>query len=548
MAHQNNVPFVRKAFAQAASMGTPREDPRAAGGSAAGFDTTSRRRARSQGRVRRAAGMGTSRWDPELPEGCGVHRRVRVRREGVRPSGGYRERLDGIQELPEWFWEGLKHLSGDAFAPAQQGHGGPDTSRHYSLWLSPGRFVQLQRRGGKQNRELREEAAKCAEATMKPKERAKYSPQDTMRIPRDPRRGRSESAWLRHNKKYTELGGVFTPGSGTGRNTQPTERMTGGQSYPKDFVGFTKNAARVVRTVNEQFSGNPALLPVFSDDDSKIILVSTPAPTPEEEALCGAGGIGKWLEEKLHPRVLAAFKNLGPPPFVLGRFPEAISSYAQYRLIQAWDKVQALQPAYDHGESQRSSSPALHLGVWEHYGTRPIITGDSRQIRAPTKRREALVDALHELCSVIKQFIVPKLRAIVDWYLPGHEWIWEAMHQRIQKYLGHELAKYPNFDFGGVITMVACKEGGSEKIHIDWFDSPNLFAFTTGVGDFVGANLCTLQLGGQSYLNAGSPDLPSQYALVHGVVHASTTSRACNDLLPLISTTLGVLMHKPTCL
>ncbi|KAJ6623607.1 hypothetical protein B0H10DRAFT_1716178, partial [Mycena sp. CBHHK59/15] len=62
----------------------------------------------------------------------------------------------------------------------------------------------------------------------------------------------------------------------------------------------------------------------------------------------------------------------------------------------------------------------------------------------------------------------------------------------------------PNFDFGGAITTVACKEGGSEKIHIDWFDSPNLFAFTTSVGDFVGANLCMPQLGGQMVSKPGS--------------------------------------------
>jgi len=65
------------------------------------------------------------------------------------------------------------------------------------------------------------------------------------------------------------------------------------------------------------------------------------------------------------------------------------------------------------------------------------------------------------------------------------------MHARILKYLGRDLAKYPNFDFGGVITTFAVKEGGSEKIHIDWFDNMNMFAWVTAVGDFVGANFCS---------------------------------------------------------
>ncbi|KAJ6521873.1 hypothetical protein B0H19DRAFT_1277568 [Mycena capillaripes] len=253
--------------------------------------------------------------------------------------------------------------------------------------------------------------------------------------------------------------------------------MTKGKSYPQEFTGFTKNAAMVVRIIGQKFPGNPADLPIFSNDDSKAVLVSSPPPTLEDEALSGVGGIAKWLEAKLCARVQAAFEKLGPPPFDVGRFPDVISNYAQYRLLQAWERVQALKPAYGAAEAQRSSSPALHLGVWERYTKKPIITGDSRQIDAPCERRQELVDALHDLCGVIKQFIVPKLRAIIDWYYPGQEWIWEAMHQRILKHLGRQLAEYPNFDFGGVITTVACKEGGSEKIHLDWFDNLNLFAW-----------------------------------------------------------------------
>lgn len=78
------------------------------------------------------------------------------------------------------------------------------------------------------------------------------------------------------------------------------------------------------------------------------------------------------------------------------------------------------------------------------------------------------------------------------------------MHQRIVKHLKRDLVKYPNFDFGGVITTIAIKEGGSERIHVDWFDNLNHLAWVTAIGDFEGANFCAPQLGGQIACKPGS--------------------------------------------
>ncbi|KAJ7263254.1 hypothetical protein B0H12DRAFT_298331 [Mycena haematopus] len=359
-------------------------------------------------------------------------------------------------------------------------------------------------RGGQLNRDLREQVEQEAQrkAHSPFKQKIKPSVTDTSWKPRDPRRGRSDAALKEHKRKYTTPGGAYDNGQRYWLNQ--TEMVTKGDSYPRDFVGFAKDAAKVIRIVGEKFPGNQANLPIFSTDDSKVILVSGPPPTSEEEALCGVGGIGKWLERRLSPRVCSAFETVGPPPFDVGRFPNVISSRAQFRLLEAWDRVQALKPVYGLRESQRSSSPALHLGVWERYTKEPIVTGDSRQADAPCDRRQELVEALHDLCGVIKQFVIPRLRAILEWYYPGQEWIWEAMHRRILKHLGSELAEHPNFDFGGIITTVACKEGGSEKIHLDWFDNLNIFAWVTAIGDFEGANFCTPQLGGQMVSKPGS--------------------------------------------
>ncbi|KAJ7488550.1 hypothetical protein B0H11DRAFT_2012988 [Mycena galericulata] len=350
-------------------------------------------------------------------------------------------------------------------------------------------------RGGKW-KQVTQDVEAAAKKGLKP--RIKHS---TSEKPRDPRRGRSEEAFKKHRQKYTSPGGAFD--NGQNYWLQQIETVTVA-SYPTHFLGGDKDGTRVVAVVREEFPGNPADLPAFSADDSKILLVSTRPPTTEESALSGVGGIAKWLEPKLCLRVRAAFKKLGPPPFEIGRFPDVISDYAQYELLRAWDRVQALQPVYPPVEMQRSSAPGLHLGIWERYTTRPIITGDSRQIQAPLHRRKELMDALHDLCGVIQRFVMPKLRSIVEWYYPGLEWMWEAMHQRILKHLGRELAQYPNFDFGGLITTVACKEGGSEKIHIDWFDNLNLHAWVLAIGDFQGASFCTPQLGGQTPCKPGS--------------------------------------------
>jgi hypothetical protein len=78
------------------------------------------------------------------------------------------------------------------------------------------------------------------------------------------------------------------------------------------------------------------------------------------------------------------------------------------------------------------------------------------------------------------------------------------MHARILKHLGRDLAKYPNFDFGGMITTLAVKEGGSENMHVNWFDNLNMFAWVTAIGDFEGGDFCSPQLGGRMPCKPGS--------------------------------------------
>ncbi|KAJ6571925.1 hypothetical protein B0H19DRAFT_1064941 [Mycena capillaripes] len=135
------------------------------------------------------------------------------------------------------------------------------------------------------NRELWEQVAE-AQPAAKPsvKERMKCASEDTNWKPRDPRRGRSEVVLLDHKKKYTTPRGAFDNSQRYwSQNTDYLQYLLFlvlttilPNSYPGEFVGFGKNAAMVITIIGQKFPGNPADLPVFSNNDSKVVLVSSP--------------------------------------------------------------------------------------------------------------------------------------------------------------------------------------------------------------------------------------------------------------------------------
>ncbi|KAF7335010.1 hypothetical protein MVEN_02251200 [Mycena venus] len=271
----------------------------------------------------------------------------------------------------------------------------------------------------------------------------------------------------------------------------------------------------VLEVMEKKFPGDPFTLPLFSEDDSKIILISSPLPTPEQQAPIGPGGAAGWLERKISPEQSAALSDDGEPPFDLGRFPDVISQYAQHKLISAWERLQALEPVYGPPETQRSRSPALHFGVWEHFLNKPVITGETQQTKARAAMREDLLDAIHNLCGVIKQYVLPKLQALMDWCFPGQQRVQELMHQRILRHLGIQLKKYPNFDFLGLFTTFACKEGVSEELHIDWNDNLDRPALVFSLGDYEGGDFCVPQFGGRMRFKPGSVLAVRAHMLAH---------------------------------
>ncbi|KAJ7448306.1 hypothetical protein B0H11DRAFT_1744453, partial [Mycena galericulata] len=141
---------------------------------------------------------------------------------------------------------------------------------------------------------------------------------------------------------------------------------------------------------------------------------------------------------------------------------------------------------------------ALHLGIWELFGSLPRLTADSI---SDDPRVVAAIDAL---CGHIGSLVVPLLKSLVDWHIPQHARVQERIHRRVLFFLSEDLALRPSLDFGGLFFTIAVKEGNSEIIHIDWNDNMHKFALIFCAGDYQGGEFCVPQLGVRVPLRPGS--------------------------------------------
>jgi len=65
------------------------------------------------------------------------------------------------------------------------------------------------------------------------------------------------------------------------------------------------------------------------------------------------------------------------------------------------------------------------------------------------------------------------------------------------------LALHPALDFKGAFFTVAIKEGGSERVHIDWSDGRKTMTWVFAMGDWEGAEFVAPQIGVRVPLVAG---------------------------------------------
>ena len=197
------------------------------------------------------------------------------------------------------------------------------------------------------------------------------------------------------------------------------------------------------------------------------------------------------------------------PPYLAMRFDQVVSSETNDLIIRAWDRMNELGVVFPDPDPtcNRSSSPALHLGVWELYDEKPRVTSDSRN------QSPEVVQAIDDFLLIIQQRIAPRLKNLLKEFCPQqHElqmryvfinfylvlnniYIYCRAHKRVQRRLHKEFKGRPALDFGGPFFTVAVKEGSSENIHIDFNDFRHSVTWVVPLGDWTGGEFCAPQLG-----------------------------------------------------
>jgi hypothetical protein len=153
--------------------------------------------------------------------------------------------------------------------------------------------------------------------------------------------------------------------------------------YPAHFVGVPTNAAKVTEKINRLFPGIiPGELPGVTGTGRFYI------PTP-----------GNPLPTH--------------PPFLVARFDQVINKSVQQRLLNAWDDLLHAGIRFPHADEHRSTTPALHLGIWETYRKHPIVTA------ATTHQSVEAIAAMDRFLYLIGHLVAPKLKNLLKTNYPN---------------------------------------------------------------------------------------------------------------------------------
>ncbi|KAF8827453.1 hypothetical protein HHX47_DHR4000204 [Lentinula edodes] len=110
-------------------------------------------------------------------------------------------------------------------------------------------------------------------------------------------------------------------------------------------------------------------------------------------------------------------------------------------------------PRPKHG-SNRSETPALHLGIWEKFRMKPKITNESWKMQRTSVR--ALIA---QLCTIVSTEIAPTMVGILGFYYPE---LWERQQKilyRVRNELGAEFEEMPWLDFKGAFCKTWVRIG-----------------------------------------------------------------------------------------
>ncbi|KAF8826513.1 hypothetical protein HHX47_DHR5000076 [Lentinula edodes] len=207
---------------------------------------------------------------------------------------------------------------------------------------------------------------------------------------------------------------------------------------------------------------------------------------------------------------------------VLRKFTDVIKPHAQAEIQHIFEEMQAAGIRYPRPKrgSNRSETPALHLGIWEKFRMKPKITNESWKMQRTSVR--ALIA---QLCTIVSTEIAPTMVGILGFYYPE---LWERQQKilyRVRNELGAEFEEMPWLDFKGAFFAIAIKEGGSEINHLDWSDDPKGLTWVAPVGTWRGGDLKTIEMGLQTSIGPGDAIIANMREIVHAAAPVSQGTR-----------------------
>ncbi|KAJ3759947.1 hypothetical protein EV360DRAFT_40891, partial [Lentinula raphanica] len=204
---------------------------------------------------------------------------------------------------------------------------------------------------------------------------------------------------------------------------------------------------------------------------------------------------------------------------VLRRFVNIIEAAERLEIERLWLLMQEKGLKHSRkggGESNRSATPAIHVGIWEKFAQEPRLTAETWK-----KQNREVKDLMAQLIGILSSKVAPRMAALLKTYYPQ---VWERQHRshqqtrallRVRKILAADFKEMPWLDFGGAFFAVAIKTGCSECDHLDWSDDKYGLTWVSGVGGWQGADLRALETGMQFPLRPGEAILANMRQMVH---------------------------------
>jgi hypothetical protein len=92
------------------------------------------------------------------------------------------------------------------------------------------------------------------------------------------------------------------------------------------------------------------------------------------------------------------------PPYLALRFDKIFRKPShEIEILNAWDDLKAAGVKFPKSDKSRSSTPALHLGIWQRYRNKPYISSDTRE------QTPLAIAKMDDFLSLIIKYISPRI-------------------------------------------------------------------------------------------------------------------------------------------